>query len=371
MKLSYSSIKTYETCPAKYRFEYEERRPTSSSPAMAFGDSLHRALHRFHDRPVPMAPSLGDLWEFLDEEWVSEGFRDESEERLYRDHARQVLEAYHRDNADSFRIPAALEYRFRVQVEGVELAGIIDRLDRLPGGGYEVIDYKTNRRLPPRSSVDTDLQLSLYYLAAREIWGIEPERLTLYFLLPGHRMTTSRSPADMDALRRRVITVAERIGAGLFEPRENPLCNWCDFQPVCPVFRHRYERQDAPRIAEIVDEWISLKREDRDRWRRMEELARTIKAYAEEHGFKRLFGSDGAIHLVERLETAPDPEAVRSLLEPLGLYDSVLAVDPKRLHDLIQSRTLPPAVEEELLCSREDLRRTTALYLREPARARR
>jgi hypothetical protein len=59
------------------------------------------------------------------------------------------------------------------------------------------------------------------------------------------------------------------------------------------------------------------------------------------------------------------------VLEPLGLYDGVLAIDPKRLHDLIQSRTLPPAVEEALLCSREDLRRTTALYLREPARARR
>jgi hypothetical protein len=46
-------------------------------------------------------------------------------------------------------------------------------------------------------------------------------------------------------------------------------------------------------------------------------------------------------------------------------------VDPKRLHELIQSRTLSPSVEEALLCSREDLRRTTALYLREPAKVRR
>jgi putative RecB family exonuclease len=371
MRLSYSSIKTYETCPAKYRFEYEERRPTSSSPAMAFGDSLHRALYRFHNRPVPVAPSLGELWEFLDDEWVSDGFRDESEERLYREHARQVLEAYHRENADAFRIPAALEYRFRVEVEGVELAGTIDRLDRLPGGGYEVIDYKTNRRLPPLRSVDADLQLSVYHLAAREIWGIEPEKLTLYFLLPGHRMTTSRSPADLDTLRRRVATVAERIEAGFFEPRENPLCNWCDFQQFCPVFRHRFEREDAPRIAEIVDEWIVLKRQDRERWRRMEELAGVIKAYAEEHGYRRLFGTDAAIQLVQRVETAPDPEAVRRLLEPLGLFESVLAVDPQRLHELIQGRTLPPSVEEALLSSRDDVRRTTALYLREPARARR
>ena len=29
MRLSYSSIQTYETCPAKYRFQYEERLPTA------------------------------------------------------------------------------------------------------------------------------------------------------------------------------------------------------------------------------------------------------------------------------------------------------------------------------------------------------
>jgi putative RecB family exonuclease len=372
MKLSYSSINTYETCPAKYRFQYEDRVPTRASPALAFGDSLHRALHRFHDRPVPVAPSMGDLLAWLDDVWVSEGFGDEAEERLYRDHGREVLARYHRENADEYRIPAALEYRFQVQVEGVTLSGVIDRMDRLPGGGYEIIDYKTNRRLPPQARVETDLQLSLYHLAAREIWGIEPERLTLYFLLPGHRMTTTRSPAAIDDLRRRVATVAERIGAGRFEPRENPLCDWCDFQHLCPVFRHRFEPDLAPpKVGEIVDEWIRLKREDRARWRRLEELGATIRAFAEEHGLTRLYGSDGAIHVVERVETAPDPATVRGHLEPLGLYESVLAVDPRRLQDLIESRSLPPGVEDALLASREEVRSTKALYLRDRDRSRR
>src|SRR5881628_2138936 len=105
MKLSYSSIQTYETCPAKYRFQYQERLPTGTSPALAFGDSLHRALHRFHDRPVPVAPSLEELHAMLENDWVSEGFRDVEEEALYLDHARQVLADYHRENAGSFRIP--------------------------------------------------------------------------------------------------------------------------------------------------------------------------------------------------------------------------------------------------------------------------
>jgi RecB family exonuclease len=187
VKLSYSSIHTYETCPAKYRFQYEDRLPTGTSPALAFGDSLHRALHRFHDRPVPVAPSLGELQEILEGEWVSDGYRDPSEESLYLAHARQVLDQYHRENASSFRIPAALEFRFRIDIEGVEVNGVIDRMDRIPGGGYEIIDYKTSRRLPPKAVIDRDLQLSVYYLAAKEIWDIEPERLTLYFLLPGER----------------------------------------------------------------------------------------------------------------------------------------------------------------------------------------
>jgi putative RecB family exonuclease len=365
VRLSYSSISTYETCPAKWRFQYRERLPTVPSPALTFGDSVHRALRRFHDRPVPVAPGLPELMDMLDQEWASEGYRDPNEEALYRDHARQVLRQYHLDNAAHYRIPAALEHRFRIEVEGVPVSGVIDRMDRLPGGGYEIIDYKTNRRLPPRVRLERDLQLSVYALAAREVWGIEPERLTLYYLLPGQRMTSARTPEHLDDLRRRVATVAERIEAGMFEPRENPLCGWCDFQARCPLFRHRDQPHEAPRMAEIVEEWIRLKREDRERFRRLEELGGLLRAYAEEHGFRRLYGSDGAVALADRVESAPDTEAVRGLLEPLGLWEAVQAVDAGALEDLIEGGTLPPDVEEALLSSPEIVRRSTALYLRD------
>jgi putative RecB family exonuclease len=371
MKLSYSKINTYETCPAKYRFQYEEGVPTGTSPALSFGDSIHSALFLFHDRPVPVAPSLGDLWAMLDDVWTSEGYTSESEERLYREHAREVLARYHRDNADQYRIPAALEYRFRVEVDGIAISGVIDRMDRLPGGGYEIVDYKTNRRLPPRTAIERDLQLSIYHLAATEIWGIEPEQLTLYYLLPGQRMSTARTAADVDGLRRRIATVAERISAGRFEARENPLCGWCDFQSLCPLFRHRFDREHTPeRVAQVVEEWIRLKRQNRDIWRRMDELGATIRAYAEEHGLRRLYGEDGAVHIVDRPQTQPDPVAVRAALEPLGLYESVLSVDAGRLQELVESRTLPPEVEDALLVSREEVRMTKALYLREPDRDR-
>ena len=117
MRLSYSSIDTYETCPAKFRFRYEDRLPSKRSPALSFGDSLHQALFRFHDRPVPVAPALEELLEMLDGVWVSEGYASEPEERSYREHAEQVLADYHRDNAPAYRIPAALEHRFAIDVD--------------------------------------------------------------------------------------------------------------------------------------------------------------------------------------------------------------------------------------------------------------
>jgi RecB family exonuclease len=367
-------MNTYETCPAKYRFQYEDRLPQARSPALAFGDSLHQALHRFHARPVAVAPSLDELYEMLDAVWVGDGYADGSEERTYLDHGRQVLAQYHRENADRYRIPAALEFRFQIEVEGVQLSGVIDRMDRIPGGGYEIIDYKTNRRLPPQAAIDRDLQLSVYHLAAKEVWGIEPERLTLYYLLPGQRMSTARGARDVDELRRRIATVAARISAGRFEARSNRLCDWCDYQPQCPLYRHRHEKEQgdpAPRMTEIVDEWIELKRRGREVYRRIDELATLINAFCEEHDYRRLFGSDGAaVDRRPQQVTAPDEAKLRAVLEPLGLWETVLALDTKKLNELIESRTLAPHVEDAVLASREEARTQYALHLKEGARTR-
>ena len=45
--------------------------------------------------------------------------------------------------------------------------GTIDRIDRLPSGGIEVIDYKTGN-ITSQKSVAESLQLSIYALACRD-----------------------------------------------------------------------------------------------------------------------------------------------------------------------------------------------------------
>ena len=128
----------------------------------------------------------------------------------------------------------------------------------------------------------------------------------------------------------------------------------------------------TPNMSAIVDEWIGLKRQDWETYRRLEDLRALINAFCEEHGYRRLFGSDGAaIDRRPQHVTSPDEERVRAILEPLGLWEQVRSVDPKKLSALIESRSLPPAVEDALLASREEVRTQHALYLREPSGARR
>jgi ATP-dependent helicase/DNAse subunit B len=62
LRLSYSSISTYEKCPFQYFLQYVERLEMPRSPALSFGSSLHGALERFHSgRGKAIAGSGGPL----------------------------------------------------------------------------------------------------------------------------------------------------------------------------------------------------------------------------------------------------------------------------------------------------------------------
>ncbi len=113
--------------------------------------------------------------------------------------------------------------------------GSIDRIDRLPSGGIEVIDYKTGK-VESQKNVTESLQLSIYALACRDALGLgTPERVTLYFTESATRMSTTRTDEQLDLARAAILERVARMRTGDFAATPSAkACGWCDYARMCP-----------------------------------------------------------------------------------------------------------------------------------------
>lgn len=236
LRLSYSAVSSYEKCPLSYRFQYVDGLEVEPTPYLAFGRSVHAALEWLYDRDTPEPPTLESFLVYLDRCWESEGYASLEEERSYLKNAREVLTQYYYSNLRDFRLPVAVEERFEIDMGDFVLSGVIDRVDCNPDGSYEILDYKTSRRLPELNRLREDLQLPIYQLACREVWGITPAKLTFYYLIPNRRYSTR--PCDnsrLSVIEERLARAAASISAGDFPATPNRLCPWCSFEDICPA----------------------------------------------------------------------------------------------------------------------------------------
>jgi ATP-dependent helicase/nuclease subunit B len=134
----------------------------------------------------------------------------------------------------------------------IRLRGRIDRIDRLPEGGYEVVDYKTGRPYLPGGLTATfaggrQLQHGLYALAAGELLRpLDPRARVLcssyYFpTTRGQGRRVERLQADPTAVKRVLRDLCELLAAGTFlHTADAGACKYCEFQRACgndPVAR--------------------------------------------------------------------------------------------------------------------------------------
>lgn len=265
--LSFSRADMYRTCPLKYRFAYVDKLPTQPSPALSWGSAIHAALEAWWDQKLPEAPPVDVLLQGLYDGWDDSGFegiqRDEKL-RWYR-HAQDVLRQHHARHAPSYRPAVACEEWFEIDLgDDVVVVGSIDHVAKTERDGIGIVDWKTNRKAKPRRYVEDSLQLAVYALAAKHLWGVDPEWVALDFVVPGVRVTVERERIDTDAALQTLRETAERLREGAFAPTPNRLCDWCDFRAVCPAFEG-----EGPDVAgSAVVELARLRRRvERDRVR--------------------------------------------------------------------------------------------------------
>jgi DNA helicase-2/ATP-dependent DNA helicase PcrA len=174
------------------------------------------------------------LWLF-EAGWRRAGFGASDDELQYRDRAVSALTRYWERHVHSDTTPIWLERAFSFGIGSHQLRGRIDRVDRLPDGGYELIDYKTGKPSAAPALVG-DLQLALYRLGAREAWQIEAEAGSYWYVLEDEKVSVPSAPDDRERVERTVIDVAEGIQAQDFEPKPSyEICSWCDYRLICPA----------------------------------------------------------------------------------------------------------------------------------------
>ena len=178
--LSASDIDTYRTCPLKYKFARVFRIPQEPTLNQRFGILVHQVLERFHgdDGPRTVEEMLG----LLDAGWRRGGFGGSEQEIQLRGKAADALTRYCERFAEEEAQPTFFERSFSFQLGPHVLRGRVDRVDRLPEGGWELIDYKTGR---PKTAaqLEQDVQLSLYAVAAQEAWQLGEARGAYYYVL--------------------------------------------------------------------------------------------------------------------------------------------------------------------------------------------
>jgi DNA helicase-2/ATP-dependent DNA helicase PcrA len=248
LALSASDIDLYRICPLKYKFARVFAIPQEPTINQRFGILVHQVLERFHAEEMRAGGETGpgDSWQdapgsldrllaLFEAGWRRNGFGSSDDELQYRDRAVAALTRYQERHARAETKPVWLERRFTFTIGPHHVGGRVDRVDRLPSGGYEVIDYKTGapRAVPERAG---EVQLALYRLGAREAWDVEAERGSYWYVLDDERVREEPLPDDSERVERTVLEVAGGIEGQDFEPRPSPeICSWCDYRLICPA----------------------------------------------------------------------------------------------------------------------------------------
>jgi len=369
--LSYSQISQYQSCPLCYKLHYIDGLKTEDKWYFSFGSSLHSCAERFFKVKVPPPPSLDEILQFYEENWLAGGYESAEEEAKYKDYGRQILADFCEIHRADFKVPLAIERMFYIDIEGVKLRGFIDRVDKLSSGGLSIVDYKTNQWLFTREDLEENLQLTLYQLAAEQTWHLPVEKLTLYHLRSNTPCScTPRDVKQLEEARRLVLEVAENIVAERFPATENQFCP-CDFAEHCPYYRQQVvpelkEADIMPGMAvdDAVERYVSLQAEIKELQVQLEDIKQMIIDACRAEGLNRVYGQEHAItyKLVEK--AGFDEDEVRALLEPEGLWHKVLGFDQSRLKELITDEAVAEDLRNKLEALRQVVSSSPRLWVR-------
>lgn len=352
LSFSYSKMGMYKECPQKYKFRYIHMLPEQPKYYFAFGSALHEVMEYIYNPANPAFPTLSESLAYFEKYWNKTSFDQKGYASVEKELAgyaegRRIIETYYAKHAAEFFHPLSVEMKSTLDIDGLSLISILDRIDYLGEGKIKILDYKTGKTVQREPD-----QLYMYQKVVENSPAIKAlvqkkdpaatelrvEQLSFYHLPSLKEMTFERATdKEIFEFWQRVLQIADNIRAGKFSPTpsENQ-CRWCDYRNICPVFTGKeYTGQTAfsPKENSLPKEVAKTEQEilsDKiDRCGALldeaKQLQKEIISLMKKNNFERHFGQTHKAELarIEKLEFT-DKEKVVELLRTLKLLSKVL-----------------------------------------------
>ncbi len=249
---SYSSLQTFDKCPAQFKFRYIDfiKKPDEGIEAF-MGKRAHESIEYLYKMVMNGTIPLWDeirkvyvsLWEEKWHDRVAIVYSN-NPPRYYFGLGESCLARFYR-HYSPFNEPAiATEHEIIFPVGGdsaYKIKSIIDRIDHNQNGDWEIHDYKTGKRSLTQSQADLNNQLAIYNLALLyKADNIQSVTLVWHFLQQGEEIRSKRTKQDLRTLEKKIKDKIDQIRkridyGGDFQPKPTQLCNWCYYWEECPA----------------------------------------------------------------------------------------------------------------------------------------
>jgi DNA helicase-2/ATP-dependent DNA helicase PcrA len=236
LTLSPSAVMGYRACPQQYLFEKLWSIEGEARATLTFGRVIHATIRRAvaelkkgHTLPFE------EVQRIYETEWSAIGYEDDYQEEEYKREGLEQLQTFYAAMIETLPEILEQEKTFELDLESnVIVKGRIDQINSLGHKDVEIVDYKTGKAKRD-SEANKDLQLSIYAIAAKEIFELNPVRLVFHYLQDNKRQETTRSAKQLVEAQKIVQETAADIRARQFTAKTGFQCRSCAYRPICPA----------------------------------------------------------------------------------------------------------------------------------------
>ena len=233
LTLSASSIKSYITCPLQFKFSKILQVPRPTNAALDLGTAIHKMAEEFAKKKDGQKPTLDEGLDMFKKEWRFKPYPSRFAENSIMDRAEKMIEVYLRRDNESKNKTEDTEIPFSIEIGGVRFNGKIDRLEKNPGGGYEVVDFKSGKNILSKPKARTDPQLNIYAKAVEKMYGVLPTKASLFYLEEDKPVDYNITKESVEESMNSIEGMVEEILKENFEATPGYVCRWCPYTSIC------------------------------------------------------------------------------------------------------------------------------------------